>query len=104
MLQFIEPDTETSFCFLISEIEITHLRLLALRGMMRFLSPMRGLSCSAKRQTTTWLLRTILDICWRVKRQWSIDRAGHQWNVPETFEVNNDRRGYKVDKPVLSNS
>ena len=39
-----------------------HLRLLARRGMMRFLRPIRGLSGSAKRQRTTWLLWTIAAI------------------------------------------
>ena len=30
------------------------------KGMTRFLSPIRGLSGSAKRQTTTWPFRTVI--------------------------------------------
>ena len=83
MLKFIEPDKQLTSQIDAGQVAVTNLRLLALRGMIRFLSPIRGLSCSAKRQTTTWLLRTILDICCRENRHWSIDRAGHQWNVPD---------------------
>ena len=59
-----------------------YFRLLALRGMIRFLRPIRGLSCSAKRHTTTWLLCTMLAISCLLNKHFSMLLAGHQWKTP----------------------
>ena len=50
--------------------------------MTRFLSPMRGESGSANRQTTTWPLSTVIAAWFRSRIQSSRLRAGLQWNIP----------------------
>lgn len=50
--------------------------------MTRFLSPMRGESGSANRQTTTCPLRTVIAAWLRSNMQSSRLREGLQWNIP----------------------
>lgn len=50
--------------------------------MTRFLSPMRGESGSANRQTTTCPLRTVIAAWLRSSMQSSRLREGLQWNIP----------------------
>ena len=45
--------------------------------LTRFLRPMRGLSGSAKRQTTTWPFKTVMAAWFRSRMHSSIERAVH---------------------------
>merc|ERR1719370_1665034 len=57
-------------------------KLEALRGITKFLKPIRGLSGSANRQTTTCPFRTVIAAWFRSRMHSSRLLEGVQWNMP----------------------